>query len=113
MNGSSVSCFGCAPPERCARDRVYFHQRGWGDAFAWRGRLRPAARRGDRQYPLGAPLTHGSGARRDPPAPADRAPVRAAEARLSVGEVVRLAVEAGLRLESVASALAEVRHGAI
>jgi len=30
-----------------------------------------------------------------------------------MGEVVRLAVEAGLKLESVASALAEVRHGAM
>jgi hypothetical protein len=40
-------------------------------------------------------------------------PTTALDTRLSVGEVVRLAVEAGLKLESVASALAEVRHGAM
>jgi hypothetical protein len=43
----------------------------------------------------------------------DLEPVAAHETALSVGEVVRLAVEAGLRVESVASALAEVRHGAM
>jgi len=35
------------------------------------------------------------------------------DTHLPMGEVVRLAVEAGLKLESVASALAEVRHGAM
>lgn len=36
----------------------------------------------------------------------------ALETSLSVGEVVRLGVEAGLRLEAVATALAEIRRGA-
>lgn len=35
------------------------------------------------------------------------------ETSLSVGEVVRLGVEAGLRLEAVATALAEIRRGAM
>lgn len=40
-------------------------------------------------------------------------PVAALETTLSVGEVVRLGVEAGLRLEAVATALAEIRRGAM
>jgi hypothetical protein len=41
------------------------------------------------------------------------APGAALETTLSVGEVVRLGVEAGLRLEAVATALAEIRRGAM
>ena len=37
----------------------------------------------------------------------------ALDTTLSVGEVVRLGVEAGLRLEAVATALAEIRRGAV
>src|SRR3569623_2620952 len=46
-------------------------------------------------------------------APSSGSPELALETTLSVGEVVRLGVEAGLRLEAVATALAEIRRGAL
>src|SRR3569832_712709 len=45
--------------------------------------------------------------------PSSGSPELALETTLSVGEVVRLGVEAGLRLEAVATALAEIRRGAM